>query len=82
MGGQTYIDPITFFKERNIETPEGITAYLFDLLGGDIWSDREREIALEILNDETVFDIDSERADEKLRELIGTIQSYPEYHYQ
>ena len=82
MGGQTYIDPITFFQDRNIETPEGITAYLFDLLGGDIWSDREREIALEILNDETVFDIDSARADEKLRELIGTIQSYPEYHYQ
>lgn len=82
IGSHTYIDPVTFFTEKNIETPEGITAYLFDLLGGDIWSDLERQIALEILNDEKAFDIDSEEADKKLRELIGTIQSYPEYHYQ
>ncbi|PWQ97278.1 DUF1800 family protein [Leucothrix arctica] len=82
IGSQTYIDPVTFFKDKNIETPEGITAYLFDLLGGDIWSDLERAIALEILNDEDTFDMEAENADAKLRELIGTIQSYPEYHYQ
>ncbi len=78
----TNIDPIAFFQSRSLETAEGITAYLFDLLGGDIWDDMERQTALDILNENGAFDINSATANAQLRELIGTVLSFPEYNYQ
>lgn len=78
----TYIDPVAFFQSQNLETAEGIVAYLLDLLGGDIWDGLERQIALDILNENGAFDINAETADAQLRELIGTVLSYPEYNYQ
>jgi uncharacterized protein (DUF1800 family)/5-hydroxyisourate hydrolase-like protein (transthyretin family) len=77
-----YIDPVNFFTTRNLETAEGIVSYLLDLLGGDIWSDLERQTALEILDQGDGFDINAATANERLRELIGTALSYPEYNYQ
>ena len=79
----TYISsPITFFQNRNLNTADSIVSYLFDLFGGDIWSDLERQIALDILNTNGEFDLSASTADAQLREVIGTIQSYPEYNYQ
>lgn len=78
----THIDPVTFFQSRNLETAEGIVAFLLDLLGGDVWDNLERQTALDILNEEGAFDINAANANEKLRELIGTVQSFPEYNYQ
>jgi uncharacterized protein (DUF1800 family) len=78
----TYIDPMRFFKTRNFETAEGVVSYLLNLLGGDIWSDLERDTALEILNQGESFDINAATSNERLRELMGTVLSYPEYNYQ
>ena len=81
--GSTFITPINFFQARNLNTADAIVSYLFDLLGGNIWSDLERQIALEILNANGIpFDINAPNAESQLREVIGTIQSYPEYNYQ
>jgi uncharacterized protein (DUF1800 family) len=78
----TYINPITFFQNRNLNTTDSIVSYLFDLLGGNIWGDLERQIAVDILNANGTFDLSSSTAEAQLRELIGTVQSYPEYNYQ
>jgi hypothetical protein len=82
--GDTFIDnPISFFQDRNLDTAEAIVSYLFDLLGGNIWSDLERQIALDILNESGgAFSLSAPNAERQLREVIGTIQSYPEYNYQ
>ncbi len=78
----TLVDPLAFLQSRNLDTADAIVAYLFDLLGGDIWTDLERQTALDILNENGIFDINATSASTQIHELIGTIQSYPEYNYQ
>ena len=81
--GSTFINPVSFFQARNLDTADAIVSYLFDLLGGNIWSDLERQTALDILNVNGVaFSLSAPNAERQLREVIGTIQSYPEYNYQ
>ena len=78
----TLVDPLAFLQSRNLDTADAIVSYLFDLLGGDIWTDLERQTALDILNENGIFDINATSASTQIHELIGTIQSYPEYNYQ
>lgn len=78
----TYIDPVNFFKSLNLETAEGIVSYLLNLTGGNIWSELERQTAMDILSENGDFDINAATAKQQLQELIGTVLSFPEYNYQ
>jgi hypothetical protein len=79
---QTHIDPVGFFQAYNYETAEGIVGFLLDLLFDNDVSALDRTTALEVLIGGGSFEIDDPDADQKLRQLLGTVLSYPQYHMQ
>lgn len=80
---RTHCDPVDFFQRNGYETAEGIVGFIFDLLFDNDVSALHRTTALEVLNDGVGFDItDSAAADRKLRQLLGTVLSYPQYNFQ
>ncbi|CAB1064977.1 hypothetical protein D1BOALGB6SA_9774 [Olavius sp. associated proteobacterium Delta 1] len=79
---QTHIDPVDFFKWYKYETAEGIVGFLFDLMFDNDVSDLDRTMALGVLNNGGSFDIAAPDADQKLRQLMGTVLSYPQYNMQ
>ena len=83
-GTQTSIDPMAFFTAHGHDTAEGIVHFLCTLVFGDDYTQLEWTIARDVLTDNgtTVFDIHALEANWKLRQLIGTVLSFPGYLYQ
>jgi len=83
VGSPTRIDPLAYFRAAGYETAEGIVGHLFEVSLGREASDEERAVALEMLAAAGApFDIDAPEADARLRRLVGTVLSYPEYQFQ
>ena len=79
---ETFIEPVDFFKTNGFETAEGIVGFLMELAIGDKITELERSTALDVLNNGDPFLIAAADSDEKLRQLLGTVLSYPGYQYQ
>ena len=81
-GSGTWVDPLSFFPDRRVETAEGIANYLLRLTLGDDFGDLELQQALDVLNEDDGFDISRPDAEERLRRLQGTVLSFPQYQFQ
>ncbi|ETW95795.1 MAG: hypothetical protein ETSY1_29175 [Candidatus Entotheonella factor] len=83
-GNRSTTDPMTFCRAYGYETSEAIVSFWFRLMFGTNPSTLERRTALDVLTDQgtQTFDIAAADADTKLRRLVGTVLSFPGYHYQ
>ncbi|NJO16913.1 MAG: DUF1800 domain-containing protein [Thioploca sp.] len=79
---QVYVNVKDLFSNQGYETAEAIVAFLLELTLANDYSPRIQEIALEILNAGTPFNINATDATEKLRHLVITILSFPSYQLQ
>ena len=82
VGDDTFIQPLDFFRSNGYETAEGIAGFLMNSMLGSDFTSQEWDISLEILNDGATFRLTDADANEKLRELVGTVLSFPGYQYQ
>ncbi len=82
VGDDTYLMLVDFFKNNGFETNDGIVGYLMELVFGDDFTQLDQDIAMEILAEGGEFQLSSPDAEDKLRQLIGTVFSYPQYQYQ
>ena len=80
--GTTFFDPVYFFKNNGYETTDGIVGFLLKLAFGNDFTDIERSVAIEVLNDEEPFLLAAVDSEQKLRTLVGTVFSFPGYQYQ
>ncbi len=78
----TYIEPVAFFQNNGFETAEGIVGYLLNLAFGDDFTELDSDTALDVLNTGEEFSLNAPDADQKLRQLVGLVLSYPGYQYQ
>ncbi|MFC1665237.1 DUF1800 family protein, partial [Pseudomonadota bacterium] len=78
----TYIDPLGLLNGLALQSSDVIINFLFDLLLANDVTQEEINIAIEIINDDTAFDINATDAEEKIRRTIGTMLSYPQYQFQ
>ncbi len=80
----SYVDLKNFFKSYGFETAPGIVGFLFKLALGNDYSQLEWDMAVGILTDnQTVdFDINQADAEQRLREMTGTVLSFPSYQLQ
>ena len=78
----TWIDPVDLFASRGFETAEGIVHDLFRLTLADDYGPVELAQALAALNRDDGFDIADPSAEQRLRELIGIVLSYPQFQLQ
>ena len=78
------ISPISFFKEKGYETAEGVAGYLFYLALSNDYSKVEWNEAMAILtnNGKISFNISDINANEKIRNLIALVLSFPSYQLQ
>jgi len=81
-GDHTHIRPVDFFQRHGYETAEGIVGFLFDLLFDSDASALDRATALQVLNSGSSFSLTASDSEQKLRQLLGTVLSYPQYHMQ
>jgi len=79
---KTHLDPMVYFQKYNYETAEGIVGFLFDLLFDNDVSALDRTTALEVLVGDGDFSLSDPDAEQKLRQLLGTVLSYPQYQMQ
>nr|MCH9698675.1 DUF1800 domain-containing protein [Gammaproteobacteria bacterium] len=80
-GSNTVIDPLSFYPQYGFETAEGITGFLLQLsLDTDI-TDLARQQALDVLGT-TGFDLSNPDAEDRLRQLTGSVLSFPQYQFQ
>ncbi len=79
---QVYVNVKDLFLNQGYKTAEAIVAFLLELTLANDYSPRIQEIALEILNAGTPFNINATNATEKLRHLVITILSFPSYQLQ
>jgi hypothetical protein len=76
--------PVSFFKNNNLETAEGIVGYIFHNALSHDYSSLEWNTAMGILteNGNIDFDINDPDAEKKIRTLLATILSFPKYQLQ
>ena len=79
---ETFIDPAVFFSSNGFETAEGIVGFLLEVAFGDDFTELNRSTALGVLNAGEPFLMSSADSDQKLRNLVGTVLSYPGYQFQ
>ena len=79
---QVYVNVKDLFLNQGYKTAEAIVAFLLELTLANDYSPRVQEIALEILNAGTPFNINATDVTEKLRHLVITILSFPSYQLQ
>ncbi len=79
-----FVDLKKFFQSNGFETAPGIVGFLFNLALGNDYSQLEWDLAINILNGNQTseFDINREDAELRLREMTGTVLSYPAYQLQ
>lgn len=85
-GNERYcsVDIRRLFKEAGLTAPEEIVDFVLSLaLSGD-YTDLERQVLLDCLTGHGTesFDLDDPSSDEKLRRLMATLFSFPEYQLQ
>jgi uncharacterized protein (DUF1800 family) len=73
-------DPLLFYPEHGFATAEGIVGFLLKLSMGDNITTLSQQNALQVLGDN--FDLSNPDADFLLRQLNGTVLSYPQYQFQ
>lgn len=80
------VDLQSLMLAMGYSSPEAIVGLIADLALNGQLSDLERDIALEILNENLAaneaFDINAFDAEEKLQRLLGTMLSFPAFQYQ
>ena len=78
------VDLTDFLIDNQAESADEIITFLFDLLFAGDYSQLERNLALDILteNQTRVFDINDTDSQSRLREMTGTILSFPTYQLQ
>ena len=82
---RTYLDdPTGYFIREGFETAEGILGYLFELVLANDYSTLEWNIAMRVLTDNgrVPFDINAAGTDIQIRNLLGTVMSYPSFQLQ
>ena len=82
MTSNVHVDLKTLFLTQGYETADEVVLFFLELALGNDYSTREREIALEVLNQGTPFDIHADNAEEQLRRLASTVLSFPTYQLQ
>jgi len=82
--GNYWAEPAQFFINNDIETSEGVLAFLFELTLSHDYSAMEFAAAKALLtsNDSEYFDIHAADAHDKLRKVIGLIVNFPAYQLQ
>ena len=70
------------FPAHGYETADGIVRFLLQITVGDDFTDLSRQQALDMLNGVGGFDLTDPDADTRLRQLNGTVLSYPQCQYQ
>ncbi len=78
------VDLKDFLIDNQVESAEEIVTFLFDLLFANDYSQLEWNLAIDILteNQTRVFDINNTDSQSRLREMTGTILSFPTYQLQ
>ncbi len=78
------VDLKNFLITNRAESADEIVAFLFDLLFANDYSQQEWDMALDILTDNQTreFDLSDSEAESRLREMTGTILSFPTYQLQ
>ncbi len=78
------INPVSFFKEKGYETSEGVVGYLFYLTLSNDYSKVEWNEAIATLtnNGKITFNINDIDANEKIKNLIALVLSFPSYQLQ
>ncbi|MFT4928211.1 MAG: hypothetical protein ACI8WB_004330 [Phenylobacterium sp.] len=67
---------------QGYSSAEAVVSFLFELALANDFSALEYQIALDILNQDSGFDISANEADDKLSRLLGTVLSFPGFQYQ
>ena len=80
----TYVDIRAYFQDKGLETAEGIVGYLFEIALQNEFTDVELGIAYSILSarNTSQFDINAGDAEARLRQLVGTVLSFPGFQHQ
>lgn len=80
----TYVDIVPYFQNKGYETAEGIVGYLFEIAFYNEFTPLELSIAYDILSARgtSQFDINGVDAETRLRQLVGTILSFPGFQHQ
>lgn len=81
-GNGSSIEPLIYFPGFGFETADGIVGFLLNITMGDDFTDEMRSIAVNMLQGVNGFDINDADADDRLRQVIGVILSYPNYQFQ
>lgn len=81
---ESYLDPVAYFTARGVSTAEGIVGYLFMLTLNNDYSELEWDTALGVLTQDgtTPFDTGSPDAEDRIRQLLALVMSYPGYQLQ
>jgi uncharacterized protein (DUF1800 family) len=80
-GNNTTIDPLSFYPQYGFETAEGIVGFLIKLsLDNDV-TDLARQQANGILGVDGI-DLADPDAEDRLRQLSGSVLSFPQYQFQ
>ena len=77
-------DPVSYFKDKGYETADGIVGYLFKIGFTNDYSPLEWKTAMDVLTDnQTIeFDINSDDADQRIRQLLSNVVNFPAYQLQ
>ena len=76
------IDVVDLITSQGFTSAEGAVSLLFELALAGEYSELEYNIALDILNADSPFDLNQPEAPEKLQRLLATVLSFPAYQYQ
>jgi uncharacterized protein (DUF1800 family) len=80
----TYVDVRAYFQNKGLETAEAVVGYLFEIALQNEFTDVELGIAYDILSARgtSQFDIEGADAEARLRQLVGTVFSFPGFQHQ
>lgn len=78
---ESHVDAIGLFQSRGFETAEGIVNYLLHLTMAGDSGDLELLQAINTLVGESGFDIEAPDAEARVRALLGTVLSFPQYQF-
>ncbi len=77
-------DPVSYFKDKGYETADGIVGYLFKIGFSNDYSPLEWKTAMDVLTDNQTleFDINSDDAEQRIRQLLSNVVNFPAYQLQ
>lgn len=81
---RTHITPQSYFQELGLETAQSIVDYSLHLLLGNDFTALEQSIAYGVLNGDgsPPFALDADDADQRLRQMLGSVLSFPSFNLQ